>query len=94
MLSDAWFKDLTDEGLETNSNILLRNYFFLKNYITSEGAVSHDVLHYQHLSIARYQVNFYANIILSNYQLCPVSLTPLVTFYFNKSDLGRPMQSQ
>ena len=42
-------------------NILVRNYFFLKNYVTSEGAVSHNVLYYQQLSIARYQVSFYAN---------------------------------
>ena len=29
--------------------------------VTSEGAVSHNVLYYQQLSIARYQVSFYAN---------------------------------
>ena len=39
----------------------MRNCFFLKNYITSEGAVSHNVLYYQQLSIARYQVSFYAD---------------------------------
>ena len=32
--------------------ILVRNYFFLKNYVSSEGAVSHNVLYYQQLSIA------------------------------------------
>ena len=37
------------------------NYFFLENYVTSEGAVSHNVLYYQQLSIARYEVSFYAN---------------------------------
>ena len=37
----------------------MRNYVFLKNYV-SEGAVSQNVLYYQ-LSIARYQVSFYAN---------------------------------
>ena len=36
-------------------------YFFRENYVTSEGAVSHNVLYYQQLSIARYQVSFYAN---------------------------------
>ena len=30
---------------------LMRKYFFLENYITSEGAVSHHVFHYQQLSI-------------------------------------------
>ena len=39
----------------------LRNYLFLKNYVTSEGAVSHYALYYQQLSIAQYQVSFYAN---------------------------------
>ena len=37
------------------------NNFFLKNYITLVGAVSHNVLYYQQLSGARYQVSFYAN---------------------------------
>ena len=40
---------------------LVKNYFFLKNYVTSEGAGSHNVLYYQQLSIARYQVSFDAN---------------------------------
>ena len=39
---------------KSNSNILVRNDFFRKTYITSEGAVSHNVLYYQHLSIDRY----------------------------------------
>ena len=36
------------------------NYLFLKNYVTSEGAISHNVLYYQQLSIARYKVSLYA----------------------------------
>ena len=40
----------------------LENYFFLENYITSEGAVSHNGLYYQPLPITRvYQERFYAN---------------------------------
>ena len=39
----------------------VENYFFLDNYVTSEGAVSHSVLYYQQLPITRYQVKFYAN---------------------------------
>ena len=39
----------------------MKNYLFLKNYVTSERAVSHNVLYYQQLSIARDQVSFYAN---------------------------------
>ena len=34
---------------------------FSKNYIGSEGAVSHDVLYYQQLPIIRYQERFHAN---------------------------------
>ncbi len=43
--------------------ILVRSYLFLKNYVTSEGVVSHNVLYYQQLSVAGYQVHvsFYAN---------------------------------
>ena len=60
MLSDAWIWDLS-RGLEFNSNILVRNHFFLKNDVTSEGAIPYNVLYYQQLSIARYQASFYAN---------------------------------
>ena len=42
------------------------NYFFLKNCVSSEGDVSHNVLYYQPLPITRYHVRFYAS--LSNYQ--------------------------
>ena len=37
------------------------NYFFLENYVTSEGAISHNVLYHQPLPITRYQVRFYAD---------------------------------
>ena len=39
---------------------LSENYFFLENYVTSEGAVSQPTF-YQQLSIACYRVSFYAN---------------------------------
>ena len=39
----------------------MENDSFLENYVTSEGAVSHNDLYYQQLSIACYQVRFYAN---------------------------------
>ena len=39
--------------------ISIRNYFFLKNYPTSNGAVCHKVVYYQVVSIARYQVSFH-----------------------------------
>ena len=59
VLSDAWFRDLKNWfwGLEIK---FVENFFFLKNYITSEGAVSHNVLYYQQLPITRYQERFYA----------------------------------
>ena len=38
----------------------MRKFLLLKNFVTSEGAVSHNVL-YQQLSIARYQVSFSSN---------------------------------
>ena len=61
MLSDAWIQDLS-RGLKINSNTYFTDkYFFLKNYLTSEGAVSHNVLYYQQLPIARYQEEIYAN---------------------------------
>ena len=36
----------------------VENYFFLKNYVTSEGAVSHNVLYFQQLSIGRCHSKF------------------------------------
>ena len=41
--------------------LISENYFFLENYVTSEGAVSHKVLYYQPLPITCYQVRFNAN---------------------------------
>ena len=35
-------------------------FFFLKNCVTSEEAVSHNFVYYQPLPITRYQVRFYA----------------------------------
>ena len=37
----------------------MENYFFLENYITSEGGVSHNVLYYQPLPITCNQERFY-----------------------------------
>ena len=38
--------------------ILVRNYLYFKLYATSEWVVSHNVLYYQQLSNAQYQVSF------------------------------------
>ena len=43
-------------------SIRVRNYLFLKKYVTSKGGVSHNVLYYQQLSIGRYQVSYNANV--------------------------------
>ena len=54
-----WSSELQDERkntLVTQSCVTS----FLENYVTSEGAVSHNVLYYQQLSIACNQVRFYA----------------------------------
>ena len=46
-------------GLEIK---FVESYLFLENYVTSEGAVSHNVYkYYQQLPITCYQVRFYAN---------------------------------
>ena len=49
------------EVSKSSSNILVENYFFLKNYVTSEETISHNILCQQQLSIACYQVSVYAN---------------------------------
>ena len=46
---------------EVSKSEFVGNYFFLENYGTSEGAVSHNVLYHQPLSITRHQERFYAN---------------------------------
>ena len=61
---DGWFRDLKSEvspqiwGLEIK---FVENYFFLENYVTSEGAVYHNVLYNQSLPITRHQVRLYAD---------------------------------
>ena len=45
-------------GLEIK---FVENNFFLENCVTSEEAVSHNILYYQPLPITRHQVRFYAN---------------------------------
>ena len=50
----------------------MENYFFLENYATSEGTVSHNVLYYQPLPITRHQVRFSAN---NYFELLPIVYT-------------------
>ena len=60
VLSEDWFQDLKFWiwGLEIK---FMENDFFLKNYVTSEGAVSHNGLYNQPLSITRNQERFNDN---------------------------------
>ena len=60
VLSDAYTGKRLPRGLKSFI-IWVRNYLSLKTYVTSDGADSHIVLNYQQLSIARYQVSFFAN---------------------------------
>ena len=50
----------------------VKNYLFLKNFVTSEGAFSHNVLTALHCSLP--SKFFMPTVILSNYQYCPVPL--------------------
>ena len=70
------------ETSNSNSEVSKSNLWEITSFsktITSEGAVSHNVLYYQQLSIACYQVSFYANNYLSNYQKYPLPLKLLFT---------------
>ena len=58
MLDFGTSKSNSPEVSKSNSNILVRNDLFLKNCVTLEGAVSHNVLYYQQFSVACYQVVF------------------------------------
>ena len=53
--------ETSNSKFEVSKSNSWENYFFLKNYVTLEGAVSHNVLYYQPLPITRNQERFYAN---------------------------------
>jgi hypothetical protein len=57
---DGWFWDLKFDiwGLKIK---FVENYFFVENYGTSEGAISHNVLYHQPLPFTRHQERFYGN---------------------------------
>ena len=59
------FKMLDFETSNSKSKVSKSNSWkitsFLQNYVSSEGAASHNVFYYQQLSIAYYQVRFYVN---------------------------------
>ena len=71
VLSAAWFRDLKFLiwGLKIK---FIENYFFLENYDTSEGTISHSFLYYQQLPITHYQERFYAN---KYFELWPIVST-------------------
>ena len=53
--------ETSNSKLEVSKSNFVEYSFFLENYVTSEGAVSHNVLYYQLLPITHYQVRFYAD---------------------------------
>ena len=64
--------EVSNSGIDYNSNnISVINYFFLKNYIISEGAVSHNVLYNLStaLSLLVTKLLYMLTIIWSNYQV-------------------------
>ena len=53
--------ETTNSKSERSRNQIREKYLFLENYVTSEGAVSQNVVYYQQLPIPRNQVGFYVN---------------------------------
>ena len=53
--------ETSNSKLEVAKSNPWKELLLSRNYVTSEGAVSHNVLYYQPLPITRYQVRFYAN---------------------------------
>ena len=74
MLLDGWFRGLKFRIWDLEIKFV-KNYFFLKNYVSSEGAVSQNVLYYQPLPITSNQERFYGD----NY----FELLPIVSTAFN-----------
>ena len=46
---------------EVSKSNLWKNYFFLEDYGTIEGSVSHNVLYHQSFPFTRHLLRFYAN---------------------------------
>ena len=53
--------ETSNSKLEVSKIKFVENYFFLENEVSSEGAVSHNLLYYQLLPITHYLVRFYAD---------------------------------
>ena len=54
--------ETSNSKLEVSKSNSWENYFFLRNFVTSAGAVSHNVFYYQPLPITHNQERFYADI--------------------------------
>ena len=67
------------------------NYFFLDNYITSEEAISHNVLYYQPLPITLYQVRFSAN---NYFEVLSIVSTAFKSNKYFKSSLRTILRDQ
>ena len=61
MVTEGVCFQMLDFETSNSKSEFVENYFFLENYVTSEGAVSHIVFYYQPLPITRNQERFYDN---------------------------------
>ena len=66
-----------------------------KNYVTSEGAASNNVLYYQPVPITRYQARFYANhfFLVITYSVHCLLLICFTLKSQNKNHLKRPLNN-
>ena len=68
------FETSNSKSEVSKSNSWEINYFLFEKYVTSEGAISHNVLYYQTLPITRItKKGFLIIISLGTYQQCPTA---------------------
>ena len=83
MFSDAWFRDIKFWGIEIKFKYFSEKELFSRNHVTSEGAVSHHVLYYQH----HLQVSFCA---YNYFEQLPINLcSAFNTFYLYQLSVVR-----
>ena len=69
--------ETSNSKLKVSKSNSWKNYFFLENYVTSEGAVSHNVLYHQQLPITCYQVRFYADNYFESLPIVSTAFKPM-----------------
>ena len=55
-----FFMQVTQNKAKSHSRLRATSYFFLKKYVTSEGAVSHSVLYFNSSPLLVTKKRFYA----------------------------------